>query len=213
MANRNDNLNSTDALLRQLAEQLGYSLQPIAQEPAPAARPSRRAAQRKQQSGYHATVTQRPASGQSQSQQGPRIYGTAPTAIGQHNMPDPAGTHRVRLDALEAAMPGITKIAYVFSVGKNAKGNLEKNLRLMVNNPFTYIELPAGKATVVGGLTPDEVRSKLKACGYGFTKQRDSSGNLACFWGCDSNGRPLRRVAKGYHKQNVAAQMVSSTDE
>ena len=138
------------------------------------------------------------------------FYGTAPAVTGEHNVPDAVGTHRARLDALEQAMPGFTKVAYVFSVGKNAANKLETNLRLCVNNPFTYIELPGGKNQAVGEMTPEQVRAKIKACGYGFTRQRDAAGTPCAFWACDSNGRPVRRQHRNYRKRHAAAMLVAN---
>jgi hypothetical protein len=137
------------------------------------------------------------------------VYGTAPTAQPGNGLTAAQATHKARLEALESAIPGITSVAYVFTVGKDAQGKLCKDLHLCVNNGFTYVELPDGKAQKVGKLDPEEVRRRLKACGYGFTKQKAQDGTAMSFWATANSGRPVsRRPFKGYNKRNVAAQLV-----
>jgi hypothetical protein len=55
-------------------------------------------------------------------------------------------------------------------------------------------------------MTPDEVRAKLKAEGYGFSRQQSSAG-AASFWATDCSGKPVGRQGRWYQKRNVAAMM------
>lgn len=176
----------------------------------PKAQPKRRS-KRQSKSEFHATVTENP-SGKAKSDKA-KLYGRAPTVEQPGNgLTAAQHTHKARLDALEQAIPGITKVAYVFSIGKDANKKLCKNLALCVNVPFTYIELPDGKNQVVGNLTPDELRAKIKACGYGFTRQKDSDRNGCFFWACDSKGYPVRRQMGRYAKLNAAANLVNADE-
>ena len=130
---------------------------------------------------------------------GKYAYGTAPTIKG-----DPRATHVARIEALEALIPGISTEAYIFTVGKNAKNKPEKHLNLIVNDPWTWIELPAGKAQSVGTMKPDAVRAKLAEAGYGFSP----SNNL---WATDSKGNPTRRRAH-YRAMRVGAALLNEDD-
>lgn len=90
---------------------------------------------------------------------------------------DGLNCHAARLKQLEAAIPGIASgsvstMANIFSVGKNQKGEKTKTLSKIVNRPWTWVELPKGKNYKVGNLKPEEIRRRLKACGYSY-----SSGN------------------------------------
>jgi hypothetical protein len=114
-------------------------------------------------------------------------YGQAPCG------PTAQGTHALRCQALEQAMPGFCKANRVWSMGKDAAGKLTKHFNEMVNSPFTWIELdPAWRG--------QNVRDTLKALGYGY-----SAGNSQ--WGTDSHGKPVHRVP--FAKcQGVAKQMI-----
>ncbi len=125
-------------------------------------------------------------------------YGTAPTAL------TAVKTHDARVDALESAIPGISKKAYIFSVGKNKKGQLEKHLQAVENSPWTWVELPGGKDFSVGKLTPAEVRTKLAECGYGFSP---SNG----LWATDGKGTPVRRI-RHYQAQQAGKSMLEVDD-
>ena len=119
-------------------------------------------------------------------------YGKAPAKSGT-----PEGLHNMRVVELEAAIPGISKTGYIFSVGKDAhKRNTGKNeFAKMVNQPWTYIEMPE-KNVKVGKMNPDEWRAALKLCGYGWVK-------TSKVWGTDSNGNPSWG-RKGYRSKYVA---------
>lgn len=199
MAKRKD----LEKMLAVLAGELGYDLNKPAAEP-----PSEPTRRRRQYRSVASGSSEAPA--KTGGDKPKPHYGQAPAMEGPHSVPDARATHKARLDALEAAIPGITSVAYVFSVGKDANNRLTKQLGACVNNPFTYVELPGGKNQTVGNLDPDTVRKHLKACGYGFTRQTDRGGATCFFWATDSNGRPVRRLPfKGYQKRNIAARLVN----
>ena len=203
-------------LLKALAAQLGMSLAPITPtEPAPAVRRRTTRTYKSAVASGNAVTAMAQATPTPTAPTMPakaaKLYGKAPVANGAHGMPDAVGTHQARLAALEKAIPGITREAYVFSIGKNAAGKLEKTLSRCVNNPFTYIELPGGKNQTVGSMDADAVRAAIKLCGYGFTKQHDRQGNSCAFWATDCHGNPVNR-RYGAHKQNVAANLVNEDD-
>lgn len=123
---------------------------------------------------------------------GKYAYGPAPTCKG-----NPGETHKARVEAIEALIPGISTEAYIFTVGKNAKNKHEKHLNLIINDPWTWIELPAGKKQAIGPMNPDQVRAKLAEGGYGFSPSN-------ALWATDSRGNPTRRRAH-YQAQKVGA--------
>lgn len=131
---------------------------------------------------------------------GKYTYGNAPAA----GYSSARGVHRARLEALEAAMPGFTKVTYVFSVGKNAKGQLEKHLDAIHNTPWTWIEMPGGKLFAAGGLTPEQTRETLAKLGYGFSP----SNNL---WATDSRGCPVRRM-RHYQAERAGRTMLNQEE-
>ncbi|MCC7147166.1 MAG: hypothetical protein IT443_12030 [Phycisphaeraceae bacterium] len=111
------------------------------------------------------------------------LYGTAETPKA-----GPEVVHKARVAQLDAAVPGLSKMAFIYSVGVDAKGKYTREYGQMVNTPFTWVDLPGGKEFKTVGMNPDQVRRALKACGYGFSK----TNNL---WACDSKGRPVNRRA------------------
>lgn len=191
---------TTDRALAELVEALGGTDKAAAMVAAHKAAPVKRQAKRQPKSAeYHmtqATVAKPVARAVA--------YGIAPVVLDSNRYPDAKGTHVARAAALEAVIPGFGKAANIFSVGLNAKKLKERDFKMMLNVPFTYIDLPGGKDQSIGSLTPEQVRAALKAAGYGFTRQTAPDGSQQCFWGCDSRGRPLSRKW-GAAKQNVAA--------
>lgn len=141
----------------------------------------------------------RKATGSRSARKPKHTYGNAP--VGSNAV----DTHARRLEILKARIPGIELVAAVFSVGKNASKGFETTLSACVNIPFTYIEFPQGKGTVIGAMSGQEIWSTLAGLGYGFTRQQ-RNGKTYCFWGCDSAGKPLSRRA-GFKAQGVAAAM------
>lgn len=125
-------------------------------------------------------------------------YGTAPVGVTAR------ATHQARLAALEAQLPGFGKSAYVFSVGKNGQGQLEKHLDSVVNHPWTWIELPGGKDFVHGNMTSDQVRGILASLGYGFSP---SNG----LWATDGAGHPTRRIRQ-YQAQQAGKNMINNDE-
>ena len=192
-----------------MAKQMGLKLdlsEPQSEKPAPKRKSKGKG------TAYKATVVEDRPKAQSKAK-GKVQYGTAPCVKNPLDGRTPAqATLKARIDALEEAMPGFTKVAAVFTIGEDAKKRKTKDLRRCVNTGFTYIELPGGKSFTINGLTPDEVRAKLKALGYGFTRQKDAQGIPAFFWACDCEGRPVSKWRGRGGKQNVAASLVNNDD-
>lgn len=104
-------------------------------------------------------------------------YGTAPTAPAFN----PAGTAKMREDALDAEIPGILAACEIRHVGKDHKKRFTTSLRAMVNEPWTWVRLDKGKS--IGQLSNEEIRARLAKCGYAF------SGASKC-WCTSSAGKP-----------------------
>jgi len=121
-------------------------------------------------------------------------YGQAP--CGQ----TPRDTHNLRMHELENKVPGIQKVCYIYSVGKDAAGNFTKTFQQMVNNPWTWIYLPSGKRQEVGNMKADAVRQALAESGYGYSQKNEA-------WACDSSGKPCYRRGGNYHTQQVGLLM------
>ena len=131
-----------------------------------------------------ATVNQTPPNGGNGKARKPSKYGQAPVVEQPgEGRTQAQRTHDVRIKALENALPGLCKVAYVFSVGKNAQMKFEKNLALCINNPFTWIELPGGKEFTLPGLTAQQIRDTIKKCGYGYSPKNQ-------LWVTKSDGYP-----------------------
>lgn len=117
---------------------------------------------------------------------GKYTYGTSPVVRYANGSPRPLETHEARCEALDVAMPGFTEVAYVFSVGRDANQKNTKDFACMLNVPWTWVELPEGKAFTIGKLSAGEVRAMLASLGYGWSPANK-------LWACDGNGGPSRR--------------------
>lgn len=134
---------------------------------------------------------------------GPKYtYGTAPVVKYANGQPKPVETHNERVTALEAVIPGIDSVAYVFSVGRDSNGKNTEDFALMQNNPWTWIELPGGKNCTIGKMDGPAVREALALAGYGWSPANK-------LWATDSNGNPSRR-RMNYQAQGVGKAMLES---
>lgn len=114
-------------------------------------------------------------------------YGVSPVIAHQNPVEAARLTHKARVDAIEAAIPGFTAICHVYTVGKDHAGQFTKQFTRMVNSPFTWIDMPGGKAQTMPGMTPEALRSKLKSLGYGFSHANK-------LWATDSKGHAIHRT-------------------
>jgi hypothetical protein len=134
---------------------------------------------------------------------GGAAYGVAPSK-GTHA----ADIAKRREDALEAAIPGISKLAEISHLGKQSGQYLKRfaDMDRAGVGFWTWIRFPAkNKAEAdqacqsILGLSMDEVGTRLRACGYAW------SGNAKA-WRCKCNGQPARggRYFKSEHAERVA---------
>lgn len=93
-------------------------------------------------------------------------------------------THRIRLETLERAIFGITKAAYVFSIGQNSQGQRETRFSEMASAPSTFIELPMGEKQCIGKMQPLAVVEALAGCGFGFDAKTG-------YWGMNADNKPI----------------------
>lgn len=114
-------------------------------------------------------------------------YGRSPSpGFGLPRVTTARKVHAARVKELEAAIPGISKVAEIFSVGKQVGGRgftTPNAFEKMSNVPFTWIELP-GKNFKIGKLAAADIRVQLKALGYGWSKKNGQ-------WATDSSGRAI----------------------
>lgn len=135
------------------------------------------------------------AGGSQKTRKAKYVYGTSPVEKYANGQPKPSETHNARVDALEAAIPGIEAIACIFSVGRDSNKKNTEDFAYMQNNPWTWVELPGGKNVKIGNMDGPAIRAALALCGYGWSPANG-------LWATDSHGNPSRRKAH-YQAQKV----------
>ena len=132
-------------------------------------------------------------------------YGRAP-----FNVPGGAkALHEARIADLDKSIPGISKIANIWSIGETAvmgsdgrPEKIEADLKLpagfkkMVKKPWTWVRIP-GRDTVIGQFKGDALMDRLVMAGYSY-----SQGNKA--WATKSSGHAAN--GKEYRCRGVGAQ-------
>ncbi len=150
---------------------------------------------RRRQSKVASAATQAANRGQASASKGVKP-GVAPSLVDGNKMPMAAETHQARLDALEDAIPGILKVALVKSVGRNAKNKNTTSFGAMVNNPWTYVELPGGRYSKIGKMKGEDVAAEMWKLGYKFLRKQG-------VWATSSNGNTPQNRGRNYKSQNV----------
>jgi hypothetical protein len=178
-----------DLLTRKLAASQDVTDDKVATQPSKA---HKKGAKRKL---FNSDVTVKPESEpKAKREAGTNIRGVktgrAPHANGQ-----PSALHAERVAALESLVPGISKIATIFSVGmthdkKKVEADLvaPSNFRLMVRKPWTWVEFP-NKDVKIGKLTGTALFDKMAEAGYSWSRSNS-------MWVTKSSGYPATRKTR-----------------